>query len=50
LGGLNSTIEYPVINESGLIVGGAETGEADRGCGDTRFSERTERRVSDQPC
>jgi probable HAF family extracellular repeat protein len=31
LGGLNlnSTIEWPVLNESGLIVGGAETGEPD---------------------
>src|ERR1700746_264473 len=29
LGGLNSIIEFPVINESGLIVGGAETGEPD---------------------
>ena len=29
LGGLNSVIEWPVVNESGLIVGGAETGETD---------------------
>ena len=29
LGGLNSIIEWPVLNESGLIVGGAETGEPD---------------------
>jgi probable HAF family extracellular repeat protein len=29
LGGLNSVIEWPVLNESGLIVGGAETGETD---------------------